>query len=139
MTTETKEITNEQVARALGWELTETTPYWVDEPRSCWKFNGDIMFLLERTPDFTHDLNASWKYVWPELRRHWLCQTHGNQQLELMLFNAFNSPNPAMYFTTKLMELKSVPILDITDEQAKELGKLMRPGSLEVFDATKEG
>jgi len=128
MTTETKEITgqssqpsdrqitNEQIAVALGWTQSSIkaktdryrTTYWLD---TC----GILICDIRQTPDFTHDLNASWKYVWPTIVRiragedfdfNFILQRDA-EYFKNILWEAYKSPNPAMYLATKLMELKS--------------------------------
>lgn len=102
MTTKT-EPTNEQMLLALGW-----TKYifrdgidfaWVDA-------NGDD---FRGEPDVLNDLNASWKYVWPALKKEVTKNNleidHPYIRLREIAFMAIESPNPAMYFAIKFIRL----------------------------------
>jgi len=59
------EPTNEQIAEWLGWKFRDED--MVENFGSCWILPGGS--YVGETPDFLNDLNASWKYVWPELDR----------------------------------------------------------------------
>lgn len=114
MTTETKELTEEMVAEALG---RKTRKGWSDtqELYGCLLWNSPEYVeddIWEDCPDFLNDLNASWKYVWPELcdyfeKRDQRRPNYGSGRLAGILMSAFLSDNPAMYLATKFMELKS--------------------------------
>ena len=115
MTTKT-EITNEMVAEALGFELkwyfrcAHNVCYWILPDGST---DTDSEWLTKEhadnaLPDFTHDLNASGEHVWPVLVTWSSFKSPADEWLKDILWKAYNSPNSAMYFAIKLLELKTV-------------------------------
>lgn len=104
--TEKTEITDEQVALALGWKFDASPgqfPGW---------FNADPEDFSQyaHVPDFTNDLNAAWKYVWPELilgiDNKAMFPARKMEELRHILFQAFMKPNPALYLCEAFLKLK---------------------------------
>lgn len=113
MTTKNKQYTNEDVARELGW--TQHDSYF-----DTWQYGPTIDDIIGGTPDFQNDLNAAWKYVWPELFKIEELKEFnpngdkyyqvGTDELEELagriLGKIINYDNFALYLTNKFMEGK---------------------------------
>ena len=65
------ELTNEDVARALGWEYNPDG--WPVQGRTDgllrWRSPDGKRYYGPNPPDFLHDMNAAVQHVWPALRR----------------------------------------------------------------------
>lgn len=97
MTTKT-DPTNEEVVGVLGWKFDMFGNEW------AW-INPDKQ-VFNPIPDVTHDMNESVKHVWPVLRDI-VTATETRDVLAEIACDALYSPNPAMYFAIKLIELKN--------------------------------
>jgi len=100
MNTETKELTNEMVAEALGGYYALGTEVWF-LPKD--KINCKGFKVL---PDFFNDMNAWKKYVWPEYKR--LCEENHIGTIAMLedIWIGLLKDNSAKYLCERFMEFK---------------------------------
>lgn len=112
------ELSNLMIAEALGWlKMPDGELY-------CWVYpdsdNEPVFRSPGSLPDFLNDLNAVFKYVWPEIMRliwekdktyalNYRVPEHNSAMQSRILFDAYGSSNPALHICERFMELKNAP------------------------------
>ena len=95
---------NDKILEKLGWEFdrvdnvsvmgTQTSYYY-------WFAPGETGSI--QAPDFQHDLNLVWRWLWPPLKN--IFKEKDQKQL---LLNAWNSKNPGAYLCEAFLDPQSV-------------------------------